>query len=52
MRWRFWLVDLPARIVDTWFRVYWLLAFALTTICILTAGLSLALYLLGIRWGW
>jgi len=52
MPWRFWLVELPARIVDVWPRVYWTI---LTMMCIglfSTLVLSLALDWFGVRWGW
>lgn len=52
MRWRTVLIDVPARICDIWFRAYWLIVFLLTSFCILTGALSLALYFVGIRWGW
>lgn len=52
LRWQRFLIELPARIVDLWFRVYvTLLAIAgLVTVTMIVIVLLLALF--GIRWGW
>ena len=52
MRWRFWLVDGPARLLDLWFRFYWTLLTVLCAGLFLTLVISLVLDQWGIRWGW
>lgn len=52
MSWRYWLIDLPAKVVEVWLKAYVVLAFAVTTAAFLTVLLSLVLHLFGIRWGW
>jgi hypothetical protein len=52
MRWRFWLIELPAKALEFWFTFYWTL---LTVICagiVLVTVAALVLALFGIRWGW
>lgn len=49
---RFWLIDLPARIVDVWFSFYAFLILASATVGIMAALLMLVLAIFGIRWGW
>jgi hypothetical protein len=56
MRWQFWLLDLPAKIVDIWLRMYTVL---LAIAGILSVGVILLLIVqvvlefgFGIRWGW
>ncbi len=53
MPWRYWLFDLPARMVD-WVVIAYGMALLVTSFTTLTGVLlSLGLWLaLGIRWGW
>ena len=49
---RFWLIELPAKIVDGWFRFYWFLLTVITVVMLATLAVSLLLAACGIRWGW
>lgn len=49
---RYWLIDLPAKIVDGWFRFYFFLLTVMTVLIFATLLLSLVLDCFGIRWGW
>jgi hypothetical protein len=49
---RFWLIDLPAKIVDGWFRFYWFLLTVVTVVSLAIGALALVLAQFGIRWGW
>jgi hypothetical protein len=59
VRWRYWLIDVPAHLTDAGF--VWYRLFFLALLWAATAGavmglvgvmVSLALYWFGIRWGW
>lgn len=50
-RWRLWLLDIPARAVDTGFTVYRLYLMALMSAAIVLVFISLLLALFGVRWG-
>jgi hypothetical protein len=55
--WRYWLVELPARITEvglTWYRLYMFLLYALiAVIAPVTVIAMLVLWFgFGIRWGW
>lgn len=52
MRWRFWLVTLPATIVAAWFQIYGAIIAVLVSIVLVMGLLSLVLGQFGIRWGW
>ncbi len=50
--WWYWLVEVPAFLMDYWSRIYWTL---ITLMCVglfSSLALSLVLYSFGIRWGW
>jgi hypothetical protein len=47
-QWRYWLIDLPAKVVSVWFKAYVVIAYALTTAAFLMALLGLVLYLFGV----
>lgn len=57
VRWRFWLIDLPARLTEigaAWFRLYslvilWIVAISTPTV---TVAVLVLWYGFGIRWGW
>ena len=55
-RLRWWLVDLPNRVVDVWFVIFRYYLFVVTLVASVTSMamvvLTLLLYLFGIRWGW
>jgi hypothetical protein len=52
MRWRHWLIEWPAALVDLWFAAYRLLILVLTIITVTGVVLMLVLAAFGIRWGW
>jgi hypothetical protein len=49
---KYWLIDLPAKIVNVWFTVYWLLISVMVFSMLVTGLTSMVLYWFGIRWGW
>lgn len=52
VRWRYWLLDVPAFIVTIWYRVY-LVVIALASLMSVAAVMALlVLWLFGIRWDW
>jgi hypothetical protein len=52
MRWRTVLVDVPALLVDLWFRIYWFLLAGITMVTVTVVVLTVVLALFGVRWGW
>lgn len=52
MDWHRWLIDVPAAIVTTWYRVYWIVLTIATMVAVSTVALMLVLAAFGIRWGW
>ena len=57
MRWRHWLIDVPARITDVvlvWYRLYITLVLATAALILpVTVVTMLVLWFgFGIRWGW
>lgn len=53
---RYWLIDVPAHITEAiavWYRLYFLVVVVIVAVVPTTMVIiSLALYLVGIRWGW
>lgn len=49
---RYWIVDVPAKIVDLVGFSYALGVAAGSLVCLTTVGVVLVLYAFGIRWGW
>lgn len=50
--WRFWLIDLPARITDLWFGLYWFILTVMAVGLAVTFTVSMVLAHFGVRWGW
>lgn len=48
----FWLIEVPARIVDLWLRAYWIILTVFTMGGLVTMLIALLLDRVGIRWGW
>jgi Na+-translocating ferredoxin:NAD+ oxidoreductase RnfD subunit len=48
MPWRFWLIDIPATIVDLWFFAYRMLLTVLTMACVSVVFIELGIQL--VRW--
>ena len=49
---RRWLIDIPALVVDLWFRAYRIYLTIVTMVIVTTVVLMLVLAAFGIRWGW
>lgn len=50
---RYWLIELPSRVLNLWFTIYW--AFVTMTVIAMFLTLTVSMVLLygfGIRWGW
>lgn len=52
MGWKYWLVDLPARITDAWFRAYHVLLTVVTMVTVTMVIVLLVLAALGVDVGW
>lgn len=57
MRWRYWLIDVPAHITEVglvWYRLYWLVVLSIAALVLpVTVVTILVLWFgFGIRWGW
>jgi hypothetical protein len=52
VQWRYWLIELPAAIMDAWFRFYWFLLTVVTVAMVAVVLIGAVMDLLGIRWGW
>lgn len=50
--WRYWLIDLPAKITSIWFTFYWFVVTIMLFSMLVTGLVSAVLYWFGIRWGW
>lgn len=51
--WKRWLIDIPARLYDLWWTVYWAVLAVLTAVCFGMLAITLiAWFIFGIRWGW
>ena len=52
MRWRYWLIDLPALVVTAWFIAYRFVLMVATVITVSAVVAMLVLQCFGIQWGW
>ena len=57
LRWRYWLLDAPARITEVlwaWYRLYFVVLIVLAAVIPTTAAITALLLwsVFGIRWGW
>ncbi len=47
-----WLIDVPARLVTLWWTAYCFVLGAVIMIVVTVTSLMLALWTVGLRWGW